>query len=44
MALEADRTGSRADTFLFLACVSLSLVAMALGAAVLARGRLRRRA
>jgi rod shape-determining protein MreC len=30
MALEADRFGSRADTLLFLACVSLSLVAMAL--------------
>jgi len=30
MALEADRYGSRADTLLFLACVSLSLVAMAL--------------
>jgi len=32
MALEADRIGSRADTFLFLVCVSLSLVAMALPA------------
>jgi rod shape-determining protein MreC len=32
MALEADRYGSRADTFLFLVCVALSLVAMALPA------------
>lgn len=30
MALEADRYGSRADTLLFLVCVALSLVAMAL--------------
>jgi rod shape-determining protein MreC len=32
MALEADRYGSRAGTFLFLVCVALSLVAMALPA------------
>lgn len=30
MALEAERYGSRADTLLFLVCVALSLVAMAL--------------
>jgi rod shape-determining protein MreC len=32
MVFEADRSGSRADTLLFLVCVALSLVAMALPA------------